>query len=170
MELHCLVFPFQLRFGHRRDVCEICKAKVKRQPSLSKGQWSSHTLSLIFCLTEDGVVQQQELQTPDPNGSTPQFLQTVGQVKSISFFCTSLHHQMTGHEWPICLHDLQLSLLFLCIMPHFSSWLLSLLIYSNFMFSSVTFHSTHSCIQCTPYNWFFIVSLRVVLPLWLNLK
>ena len=62
MELHCLVFPFQLRFGHRRDVCEMCKAKVKRQPSLSKGQWSSHTLSLIFCLTEDGVGQQQELQ------------------------------------------------------------------------------------------------------------
>lgn len=43
---------------------------------------------------------QLELQTPDPIGSTPLFLQTVGQVKTFGFFCTSLHHQ-DGRPWKI---------------------------------------------------------------------
>lgn len=74
MEVHFLVFLFTL--GSARGemcVCELWKTEVKKQPLPSESQHrgqahcSSPTLSLIICLTPDGVGQRvglQRLQTP----------------------------------------------------------------------------------------------------------
>lgn len=75
------------------------------------------------------------------------FFQTVGQVRAPASSAYHYITKMRSHEWIVGFHELQLSFSFLYIMPHFLSWLLILLIYSNF-----TFHQILSTVATTSYS------------------
>lgn len=134
---------------------------MKQQPSLSQGKWGSR--SLCWSSVRQKRVWERQLElwrnstSPSVSGEeyqvkTPQLSSNCGPGKSISLFCISVHHQDEKPWADSWFSWVTVVFFFPLVVPHFSSWLLILLIYSNLCSHQILSTVATASYSCSPYN------------------